>query len=104
MTKQQLENLNNNQLFLIAKKAQDIINALGSPEEREQETLRVLERRIYETETELDCHIAYIDWLQFLTKIAESMMHNWINQHLFDDEAIQTKIFINTRRLFNENN
>ena len=100
MKKQQLENLNNNQLFLIAKKAQDIINALGSPEEREQETLRVLERRIYETETELDCHIAYIDWLQFLTKIAESMMHDWINQHLFDDEAIQTKIFINTSRFF----
>ena len=100
MKKQQLENLNDNQLFLIAKKAQDIINALGSPEEREQETLRVLERRIYETETELDCHIAYIDWLQFLTKIAESMMHNWIDQHLFDDEAIQTKRFINTRRLF----
>ena len=101
MKKQQLENLNNNQLFLIAKKAQDIINALGSPEEREQETLRVLERRIYEAETETGCHIAYIDWLECLTKIVESMMHNWIDQHLFDDEAVEEKLFINinTRRL-----
>jgi len=100
MKKQQLENLNNNQLFLIAKKAQDIINALGSPEEIEQETLRVLERRIYKAETEIDCHIAYLDWLECLTKIAESMMNNWINNHLFDDEAVDTKIFINTRRFF----
>ena len=100
MKKQQLENLDNTQLFLIQKKAQDIINALGSPEEREQETLRVLESRCYEAETELDCHIAYIDWLECLTEIAESMMNHWINQHLFDDEAVDTKIFINTRRFF----
>ena len=75
MKKQQLENLNYNRLFLIAKEAQEIINALGSPEEREQETLRVLKRRIYEAETETGRHIAYIDWIECLTKIAESMMH-----------------------------
>ena len=95
MKREQLENLNNEDLLKIQEKAQMYTDILGCSD-AEKSTLEDLESKFMTAGNAFDCHERYIDWLLALTIVATARLMSWVKNQMFGDpyKFLNTTVFL----------
>ena len=95
MKREQLENLNNEDLLKIQEKAQMYIDILGCSD-AEKSTLEDLESKFMTAGNDFDCHERYIDWLLALIIVATARLMSWVKNQMFGDpyKFVNTTVFL----------